>query len=301
MTPPSVFIVILQYNNVQDTICCLNSVKNLAYPNFKAIVIDNASAETEKNVLREYVKNELESLGKISLVVNSQNLGYAGGNNVGIKYALSQGADYVLILNNDTTVKPNLLEKLVQVTEEEKAVGIVGPAIKEPGRTVYFGKISWLKPELFHSTQPPKSNYLKTKEYTIGAAMLIKKEVLEKIEGFDEVFFLYFEDADFSWRAQQAGFKLRVVPEAVVHHQVSRSTTQLGSPLILRYHMRNALLFNSFNAPWSIRPFLIFWAGYVVIKNIVKMFIWPVKEPAADAIIEGVLDFYKNRFGKINV
>ncbi|HEY4484142.1 MAG TPA: hypothetical protein VI978_00245, partial [Candidatus Paceibacterota bacterium] len=143
--------------------------------------------------------------------------------------------------------------------------------------------------------------FLGPKEYVIGAAMLIKKEVLEKIKGFDEIYFLYFEDADLNIRAQLAGYKLKIVPEAVIHHKVSASTNKLGSPLILRYHMRNSLIFNSLNAPWTIKPFLIFWAGYVVLKNLVKMFIMPAKAQAADAIIEGVIDFYKNKFGKINV
>ncbi|MDO8495336.1 MAG: glycosyltransferase family 2 protein [bacterium] len=300
MTPPSVFIIILQYNNSEDTIKCLNSVKELHYPNFRTIVVDNASDKTEQDNIREYVKSQLQDLKRVSLVFNSQNLGYAGGNNIGINYALSEGADYIFILNNDTTVEPDTLDKLVTAAEQDPQVGAVGPAIIEPNKTVYHGKISWLKPELRHSTTKPKNNFLNFKEYLIGAGLLVKRGVLEKIEGLDEIFFLYFEDADFSMRAQLAGYKLQVVPEAVIHHGSSASTKKLGSPLLLRYHMRNALIFNSLNAPWTIKPFLIFWAGYVLLKNLFKMFLLPSKEKSADAIIDGVLDFYKNQFGKIN-
>lgn len=268
--------------------------------------MDNASNEAEINNIKEYARSQ----GGFELLENKENLGYAGGNNIGIRYALENGADYIFILNNDTTIEPDTLKKLVAAAEADPKVGIVGPAIKEPPssrsnlagegtETTCFGKVSWLKTELTHSHTPPIGEYLKLKEYIIGAAMLIKKEVLEKIEGFDEIYFLYFEDADLNIRAQLASYKLKIVPEAVVHHKVSASTKELGSPLILRYHMRNALIFNSLNAPWTVKPFLIFWAGYILLKNLVKMFIMPSKTQSADAIIDGILDFYKNKFGKI--
>ena len=327
--PPSVFIIALQYNNSQDTLRCLESLKELDYPNYKVVVVDNASQEAEINNIRQYLKSKglqgspletFESKGRPWIIENKENLGYAGGNNVGIKYALENGADYVFVLNNDTTVEPDALKKLITAAEADSKIGIVGPAIQEEEKRVYFGKISWFKAELKHVYRKSEilplensraksrgsrvggiSDFLGPKEYVIGAATLIKKEVLEKIEGFDEIYFLYFEDADFSIRAQIAGYKLKVVPEAVVNHKVSASTKHLGSPLILRYHMRNALIFNSLNAPWTIKPFLIFWAGYIVLKNLVKMFIMPPSAPSADAIIEGIIDFYKNKFERINV
>lgn len=296
---PSVFIIILQYGNSQDTVRCLNSVKELRYPNFRTIVVDNASNPIDLNNTEKYINGQWPKDYGVKLITNKQNLGYAGGNNIGIKHALSEKADYVFILNNDATVEPDTLDKLVAVAEENFKVGAVGPAIKEPGRIIYYGKILWLQPELSHSLTPPAKAYLEPKDYLIGAGLLIKRELLEKIEGFDEIYFLYFEDADLALRAQAAGYQLKVAPEAIIHHQVSTTAKQLGSPLILRYHMRNALIFNSLNAPWTIKPLIIFWAGYVVLKNMLKMFIWPAKEETANAIIDGVLDFYKNNFGKL--
>ncbi len=315
MPSPSVFIIILQYNNSQETLRCLESVKELDYPNYQVVVVDNASDKSEVNNIKECARSQpttgLPCLqgSPVVFLENKKNLGYAGGNNAGINYALENGADYVFILNNDTTVEQDTLKKLVATTEADLKIGMVGPATKEGDKVAYFGKIAWLKTELTHSYMSPDEihgrpvnrapMYLTPKEYIIGAAMLIKKEVLKKIEGFDEIYFLYFEDADLNIRVQLAGYELKIVPEAVVHHQVSASTKKLGSPLILRYHMRNALIFNSLNAPWHIKIILIFWAGYVVLKNLIKMFIWPAKEVVADAIIEGVMDFYKNRFGAI--
>jgi len=322
---PRVFIIILQYNHSQDTIKCLASVGKLTFPNFQVVIVDNASQNAEKDNIKSYLKCQLPQLQVlpvqarpvIELLENQQNLGYAGGNNVGIHYALKHGADYVFILNNDTTVEPDLLDKLVTIAESDPQVGIVGPAIREgDGRVAYYGKISWLKPELKHSYTLPTSSYpharlnlakvihtqgstLRRGEYVIGAAMLIKKEVLKKIEGFDEVYFLYFEDADLCLRAQLAGYKLKIAPKAMISHQVSASTSTLGKPLILRYHMRNALIFNCLNAPWPIKFSLIFWSGYILLKNFLKVFLFSTKAPAGEAIIDGVLDFYKNRYGKI--
>lgn len=299
---PRVFIIILQYNHSPDTIKCLNSVGKITYPNWQTVVVDNASQSSEKDNITNYLKSQ----SNIVLLENEKNLGYAGGNNVGIKYALTHGADYVFILNNDTTVESDLLDKLIAVVENDSQVGIVGPAIKEggsskdSGQVAYYVKISWLKAELKHYHQPPHKKYLEPKEYVIGAAMLIKKEVLKKIEGFDEIYFLYFEDADLCLRAQLAGYRLKIAPEATISHQVSTSTSALGKSLILRYHMRNALIFNSLNAPWPARFSLIFWSTYILLKNFLKVFLFPSKVPAGEAIIDGVLDFYKNRYGKIN-
>src|SRR3989344_508324 len=334
--PPRVFIIILQYNHSQDTLKCLDSVGKLTYPNFQTIVVDNASQSSEKDNIRNYINRQvntrsdlvLKAGGSTLILQNEKNLGYAGGNNVGIKYALAHGADYVFILNNDTTVPPDMLDKLVAVAESDSKIGIVGPAIKErdhstnSGRVVYYGKISWLKTELKHvygksAIHPPENSratsrgskvggmadfhgrVLESKEYVIGAAMLIKKEVLKKIDGFDEVYFLYFEDADLCLRAQLAGYRLKIAPETTIYHKVSASTSALGKPLILRYHTRNALIFNSLNAPWPVKVSLIFWSGYILLKNFLKVFLFPTKTIGGEAIIDGVLDFYKNNYGKI--
>lgn len=294
---PFVTIIVLQYSNSSDTVKCLDSLVKIRYPNFKVLVVDNGSNQTEQDIIKKYLKNSGHS--HWPLIHNQANLGYAGGNNVGIKRALSEGADYIFILNNDTTIEPDALDKLVAAAEAEPTVGLVGPAIKEPERTVYYGKISWLKTELEHVAAPSATQHLKLKEYLPGAALLIKRKVIEKIDDFDEIFFLYFEDADFCFRAQLDGFKLKSVPEALVSHYVSRSTEQLGSLLLLRYHVRNALIFNSLNAPWTIKPFLIFWAVYLLLKNLLKSFVFSQKEPEAEAIMNGIGDFYKNKFGEI--
>ncbi|MDO8669613.1 MAG: glycosyltransferase family 2 protein, partial [Candidatus Buchananbacteria bacterium] len=227
----------------------------------------------------------------------TSNLGYSGGNNIGIKDALEQGADYVFILNPDTIIEKNALTKLIETAESNPKIGIAGPVIDENGKIIYGGKIKWLKPELIHLET--RNQKLETNFYIPGAAMLIKRKVIEKIGLLDERYFLYFEDADYCERAKRAGYKLAIAPEALIHHKPSSSTSTLGAPLLLRYHYRNAHLFNWKNGPFWVKIVLPFWSIFIIIKQLAKIFLGNNRE-ISKAILAGVLDFYRNHFGKIN-
>ncbi len=295
----AIVIVILQYNNSRDTIRCLESVKELNWQNFKAVVVDNASEIQHLNNIRLFVESQ-EKMGerRFKLISSKSNLGYAGGNNLGIKYALENGADYVFILNPDTTVKSNLLAKLAETAKKNPKAGIIGMAINEGNKMIYCGEIKWLKSEFSHKDIKPKTRNLKPGFYVPGAAMLVKREVFEKIEMFDERYFLYFEDADFCVRARKAGFKLTVAPDAIVHHNPSSSTSKLGAALLLRYHYRNAHLFNMKNAPLKVKVLLPFWSIWIIMKQAVKILLGRNTQ-VSKAILSGVVDFYWGRFGKI--
>lgn len=302
-----VVIVILQFNNSHDTIRCLESVKELNWQDFKAVVVDNASEIQHLNNIRLFVESQ-EKAGerRLKLIVSEENLGYAGGNNIGIKYALESGADYIFILNPDTTVKNNLLAKLAETAKRNPRAGIVGMAINEGSKVIDCGEIKWLKPEFEHSVlkslpsrQTGKTRNLKPDLYVPGAAMLVKKEVFEKIGMFDERYFLYFEDADFCMRARRAGFKLTIAPGAMVYHNPSSSTSKLGTALLLRYHHRNAHLFNIKNAPFKVKVLLPFWSIWIIIKQVTKILLGRNTQ-ISKAILNGVADFYRGRFGKIS-
>ena len=296
MSKPRVTIVILQYNNSQDTIRCLNSVKELDYPNYSIIAVDNASGSKDFNNLRFFIESIQDP--RLTLIPSEQNLGYASGNNLGIKQAMENGSDYVFVLNPDTIVDKNTLTKLVEAGESDSRTGILGPAIDEGQRTIYGGRIEWLKPELQHHEE---RQTVTKKLYIPGAAMLIKRQVIEKIGLPDERYFLYFEDADYCVRAMQSGYTMAMVPEVKVTHNVSTSTSQLGSALLLRYHFRNAHLFNWGNGPWYIRLALPFWSIFIMIKQLIKIVFMSPKREISRAILAGVIDFYRGRFGKINV
>ena len=138
MANPKTFILILHYGEQEDTLECLRSLEKLNYPNFEVLVIDNDPSHRLR---------DLNFSHKISKLVNAENLGFSGGNNVGIKYALEHGADYILLLNNDTVIEPRFLKKLIEAGENNEKIGILGPMIyKHNTNEIHFagGKINRL-------------------------------------------------------------------------------------------------------------------------------------------------------------
>lgn len=317
------YIVILQYNNPDDTIELLESIKDRGF--FNIVVVDNNSNKENLQKIKNYIKD-----GNLKLIVSENNLGYAGGNNVGIKYALNKGADYILILNNDTLIKEDdFFEKLIKLAQSDettcsednqttcsecdRTIGIMGPLIKEPGKTVYGGKIRWLRSKLEHiykqvnselQYQSSQTRRYGARQLTVnsfyvpGSCMLIKREVIEKIGLLPEDYFLYFEDAAYCLKAQKAGYKCIVTPEIKIYHKVSKSTSKLGNPLLLRYHFRNALYFNKNLGPWWAKILVYPWSSYIIKKQITKLIIGRNRE-ISKQILLGVMDFYKGKMGRI--
>jgi hypothetical protein len=276
---------------------CLDSVSHLKYENFAVVVVDNKSVPEHV----EKIKNKVLNLGsRYFLIESPENRGYGAGNNLGIKFGLENGAEYIFVLNNDTELKPETLAELITVAEKEKLIGIVAPALDESNKIAYAGKICWLQPELEHIYQFLNSE-ITDDMYLPGTAILVKKEVFEKIGMMDEKYFLYFEDVDFSIRTFRAGYKLIIRPETTIKHQVSSTTKNLGSPLLLRYHFRNAHLLNWRFAPIWAKILLPFWSILVILKQLVKIILFPAKREISRFILKGVTDFYLGKFGKIQV
>ncbi len=246
MQSPKVFIIVLHYKNWEDTNKCLASLKKIDYDDFETIVIDN----------------------------DKKNLGFAGGNNIGIKQALKNGADYVLLLNNDTVVEPNFLKKLVEVGERDEKAGILGPI---------GGKINWFYTKGIHVT--------KNNDYISGVCMLVKREVIEKIGLMPKNYFLYFEDVDWCLRARKAGYKCVLVPSSKIWHKVS-SSTKAESFSYIYYHTRNGLLLVKRHAPFFIKILAYFVSFLVYFKQLIKS-----SSKWTKAIKLGIKDFYKGRFG----
>ena len=288
---PKVFIVILNWNNWSDTLECLESLKNNDYPNEQVVIIDNGSAEK----LRTDFK----------VIYNKENLGFAGGNNVGIKYALEKGADYVLLLNNDTVVAKDFLSEMIKVAGKDEKIGLIGPKIyfyQDKNRIWSAGgQVNWLynKGQMRGYNQIDKEQYDCPEEtdYITGCCLLIKKEVIKKIGLMPKDYFLYYEDTDWSLRAQQAGFKCVFVPRAKIWHKGSKSSLE-GSPSYIYYHIRNGLILAQRYAPWYVKPLVhldVFWRA---IKQIIKLVFFPQKKAWAKYILLGLKDFYLNRRGK---
>ncbi len=268
---PKVFIIVLHYKNRKDTNRCLKSLEELDYDNFETIVVDN----------------------------DNRNRGFAGGNNVGIKQALKKGAEYILLLNNDTVVKSDFLKKLMNVAKSNPEFGILGPAIYEyNSENVHFagGKINWLYTKGIHQSSISNQQPAEV-DYITGACLLIRREVIEKIGLMPEDYFLYLEDVDWCLSARKAGYKCILVPNSKIWHKVS-STTRAGSFSYIYYHFRNGLLLAKRHAPFFIKILAYLWSIGIILKQLPKLLI-PSKRKWARAIIKGINDFYKHKFGKL--
>ncbi|HEX8974793.1 MAG TPA: glycosyltransferase family 2 protein [Patescibacteria group bacterium] len=218
-TFPSVFVIVLNYEGKDTLIACLKSVLGSDYPNFSVVVVDNASTDGSFEQARDLFP-------KAHFIRNSANIGFAKGNNVGIRFALEKFADFVFLLNNDAIIEKNTLSKLVKAADSSKKIGIVSPLILGPGKkTVWFagGIIHWSKMKATHINKIVAKKLYES-QYLTGCAMLIKKKVFKDIGLFDERFFLYYEDTDFSYRATKAGFSLAIEPNTTIEHKERSSS-----------------------------------------------------------------------------
>ena len=289
-------IITINYNGSQDTIKLLESLKRQTDKDFEIIIIDNKSSPEDIQTLQNFIETRKNNFNSLELIKSEKNLGFSGGNNLGIKQALRQDADWIVLLNNDSWVETNFIARLKPELNATEA-DMVGIPLNEGGRVAYCGKIEWLKPTLSHVYEPI-SRLNKKSIYVIGGAMAINRKVFEKIGHLDENYFLYFEDADFSKKTLAAGFKIKILPNPKAHHAVSSATNKLGSPLLLRYHYRNALYFNFKNGPWYIKIIVWPWSWLIILKQIFKLLIGH-HSAQSRAVISGVLDFYLRRMRQI--
>ncbi len=275
-----VSVVILNYKSKDLILKCLKSVLNSDYKNLQITIVDNDS--------KDDLEAEVNKFPEVLYIQNSQNLGYTGGNNIGIKKALDSEADYIFILNPDTTILKDTISKLVKGSEKYNA-GIVTPKIYfDQSRTIWYaGKIIDLNNVLASHIgvdQEDQGQFDKDLDIldVTGAAMLIKREVFERIGLFDERYFLYYEESDLSFRAKKANFKLMYIYSAVVYHKNAQSTG-LGSPLQDYFITRNRMLFASKFLPLRTR-FALFREGLRNLGNKTKRMAF--------------IDFLLGKFGK---
>ncbi len=229
-------IVILNWNGKNDTLACLQSLRG--YPDI--IVVDNGSHDDSV----EAIKTQFP---KMQVVETGMNLGYAGGNNVGIEIALKQGADAVLLLNNDTIVDLEMMNRFIEAAQKDPSVGIWGGyplRFSNPEHLDHLGGI-WNGEkgdfELVGLSEKKGFRTDKPLDYVCGCSIFIRREVFEKIGLLEAKFFLFWEEADFAMRAKKAGFKIDVCYEALLLHKVSASFVG-GSPHKKYFWWRGRLL-----------------------------------------------------------
>ena len=236
-------IVIINYNGEKDTVDCLNSLKKVKHDGFEldAVVVDNYPENRIKLDEKNYKDVNLK------VIFNPVNLGFSGGNNVGIRHALKNDADYILLLNNDTLVKEDFLQELLEFAEKNPEAGLIVPKIyfakgfefhkdrykdSETGRVFWYagGNMDWKNVIGHHRGVDlvDKGQFDKTEEtdFASGCCVLIRSEMFDKIGFLDEKYFLYYEDIDLCRKIRRMGKDVVYYPGVEIEHKVGGSVSR---------------------------------------------------------------------------
>ncbi len=316
-----VAVVTVNYNTDKDTNNLLNSLKKINRNDFQLqiIVVDNGSRTEFKLNQKSESSWKVAALSlpkgmtpsrwtpdKIKILRSEKNLGFAGGYNLGIKEVLNKNADYILIVNNDTIVHPEMLKNLLRTIESDPGVGVTVPKIyfakghefykdkykpDELGKVIWYagGYIDWSNIKSIHrgvdEVDQGQYDKIESIEFASGCCILFKKEVLEKVGLFDERYFLYYEDADLSERIKKAGYKIYYVPKALLIHINASSSGGPGNKLHDYFLTRNQMLFGFTYAPLR--------SKIALLKQSIRLLITgrPYQKQA-------VIDFYLRKFGE---
>jgi hypothetical protein len=248
MTPAHITTVVLNTNRREDTLTCLASLARSTYPRHHVMVLDNGSTDGSVEALNA-------AFPAVQTVRLAENRGYAGNNNVGIRLALEQGADWVFVLNEDTTLEPDCLDRLMAVAAADSRIGVIGPLVYtwDEGRTISSagGRVDWRIADAINegAGEPDTGQYpARSVDFINGCGLLISRAAIERAGLIDETFFIYYEETDWCQRVRRAGFDVRFAPEAHMRHKAPIHWDNFG-PSTLYYMTRNRLRFFARHTP----------------------------------------------------
>ncbi len=296
--PSLVYILLLNFRGTDDTFACLDSLKQLNYPNYRVIVVDNHSPDHSIKRLQTRLN---EHPGEFHLIRSDNNLGYSGGNNLGIRYALEQHkADshaYLWLLNNDTTVEPETLTTLVQ--ETQKTGGLAGSLLLHPdGSYQQVGtQLNWWTGSSKGYAENTIFDGMAVETLT-GASMLIPFNVLHAAGLLDESFFLYFEDGEYSLRCAQKGFSLTISLGSRVYHKEGATTGRRSLATQYYFHRNRLRLLWKFANPAQ-KITIGSYAAFRMLRAVVKSLLSSNPERTLSAKIQwlALRDFIKGISG----
>lgn len=253
---PLVGVIVLCYNGVDLTLECLSSIYKQHYPNLDVMVIDNGSQDGTADIVRTaYPQVQVKNTG--------ENLGYAGGNNIGMQIALEHGAEYLFLLNNDTRVYPDCISALVKAISAHSRVGIVGPMVYtwDRGRIISSagGYIDWRQADAANTGagEVDRARYpARLVDYINGCGLMVRRSAIERAGMLDQKYYMYYEETDWCQRVRRAGYEVRFIPEARMRHKAPIHSGELG-PTTIYYQTRNRLLFFARYTQFSMKPFTL--------------------------------------------
>jgi hypothetical protein len=290
-----IHVIILNWNLPEDTINCVRSVDasvGFAPNEVQIVIVDNGS--TDDSVARF----RAEFGDNIHIISTGRNLGFAGGMNAGIEWSISQGAVLMMLLNNDTIVHPQMLSLLVQASTRYPKAGVLGPVIyywDKPDHIWRFAdkEYGWLPiPIKMSAKQLTKAKGQPFKvDYVTGCGMLIRSSVIETVGGFNDQFFMYFEDADFCQRVRDSGYEIYCVPTATMWHKVSQSAKQ-DRPAERYARNWGRVTFYKLHHPWKMFGLVHIYIWVRLLMSTIRDFVsghWNLISPGW----AGTIDAYK--------
>lgn len=285
---PKISIIVLNWNNFKDTKECLESLGKISYQNYEIIVVDNGSIDGSGKEIQKMFP-------QYTYIYNDSNLGFTGGTNIGMKYALERGTDYIFFINNDMIVDEGFLEPLVEIMKNERA-GLVGPATYH-----YFQRDKVCSAGIHLNFWKTKIKDYKFTEKTrevdaLGGCFLIKKQVIDKIGCFYEPYFFNFDEFDYCFQTRKAGFRIFCEPKSKIWHKIGGTVNKIPATATY-YYYRNRLLFVKRNFPFYLRyPLCLYWNLFLMFRFIERSL--KKDKLMAFSIRSALIDFWIGNFGK---
>lgn len=299
-------VILVNYNGKEYNDKCIASILDSTISHqIQIVVVDNASTDDSLELLKE----NWGCHERVKILSLDRNYGFSKANNEGIRLAMKQGMEYFLLLNNDTEIEPDTIERMLSCQQEKKAIVVPKVLYADKRDTIWCagGNFSPIVRKSIQRglNQIDKGQFHISEEcqFANGCALLLSKEIINKIGFLDERFFLYYEDTEYSMRAAENGIKIWYCAEAVVYHKVNGSTKGNEKPANAYYISRNWLLCNSLHLSGrhgrNGKDFLFFL--YFMCNRAAWMMIWFLqgRRDMCAAETEGIRDFFHKKWGKM--
>lgn len=295
MCNKSVAIVLVNWNQKDDLIECLTSISKLDYPNHSLIIVDNNSKDGSIKEAKKVYKQRLK------IIKNKTNVGFAAANNIGIREALKENFDYIMLLNTDTIIEKDALKNIINFMEEKKQIAALSPLILfyQKKDTIWYagGIINPNRRQFYHrgAFQVNKGQFDKATEvdFLTGCCLVIKSNIIEQIGMFDERFFMYFEDTDLSFRLRNSGYKIYFYPNAKIWHKAADKKTHDRKVYYHYYMTRNKLYLLKRYLPGILIQEIFYMVSKVFFDILRFKYIRTI------GVIKGIIDFSLGRIGRL--
>lgn len=297
-------VVLINYNGIKYNDACIASILNSTIAErIQIVVVDNASTDDSLSALRgKWGSNE-----HVHIIALDDNYGFSKANNEGIRWSMEQGINYYFVLNNDTEIEADAIERMMQCGQETQSI-VVPKILYADRRDVIWCAGGTFTPLIrkaiqsgLNQTDNGQFNVSGECQFANGCAFLLSREIVERVGLLDERFFLYYEDVEYSMRAAEKGIMIRYLPDAVVYHKVNGSTGGNERPANAYYITRNWLLCNSLHmrGAGGKLQFLLF-IVYFICNRFAWLLIWFLqgKRGMCTGLLQGIRDFCRKKWGK---